>query len=161
MERLDKHFEKLAAASFARYGFAYGELLARWVEVAGADAARICTPQRIKWPRGGGEERRQLAGTLVLRAEPGRGLEVQYLVPLILERVNQFYGFGAVSAAVVQQGATSSSKALKSKIKPLDPAAVRKLDERVGAVADEELKSALRRLGEGVLASRKTSPQDE
>ena len=32
MERLDKHFEKLTKASFARYGFAYGELLARWGE---------------------------------------------------------------------------------------------------------------------------------
>ena len=35
MERLDKHFEKLTKASFARYGFAYGELMARWPEIVG------------------------------------------------------------------------------------------------------------------------------
>jgi len=161
MERLDKHFEKLAAASFARYGFAYGELLARWTEIAGAETARLCTPQRIKWPRGGGDDKRKLSGTIVLRAEPGCGLEVQHLVPLILERVNQFYGFGAISAAVVQQGSSPSSKILKNKGKFIDPSILRAIDERTNQVADDDLKAALRRLGAGVLAARQTSPQDE
>ena len=35
MERLDKHFEKLTKASFARYGFAFGELMSRWPEIVG------------------------------------------------------------------------------------------------------------------------------
>lgn len=161
MERLDKHFEKLAAASFARYGFAYGELLARWADIAGPGIAALCSPERIKWPRGGGEDKRKLGGTLVLKAEPGRALEVQYQVPLILERVNQFYGYGAISAANVHQGVTANAKNLKNKPKSVDAQSREKISGSVSGVADEDLKAALTRLGEGVLAARPTSPQDE
>jgi hypothetical protein len=161
MERLDRHFENLAAASFARYGFAYGELLARWPEIAGTETACLCSPQRIKWPRGGGDDKRKLAGTIVLRAEPGCGLEVQHLVPLILERVNQFYGFGAISAAVVQQGSSHSGNLLRKKGNSLDPKLEKAIDERTDQVADVELRAALRRLGAGVMSARRTSPQGE
>jgi hypothetical protein len=160
MERLDKHFEKLAAASFARYGFAYGELIARWPEIAGNEAARLCTPQRIKWPRGGGEDKRKIAGTLVVRAEPGCGLEVQHLVPVLLERVNRFYGFGAISAAVIQQGATPSLKRMKKQVKSLSGEAAAAIEQKTRGIADEDLKAALRRLGAGVLAGSGSSPQD-
>ncbi len=161
MERIDKHFEKLAAASFARYGFAYGELLARWPEVAGTGIAAICRPERIKWPRGGGDDKRKLGGTLILKTEPGHGLEVQYQVPLILERVNQFYGYGAISEAVVRQASTSHRKLLKNNQKTLDPGEREKISSSVSTVEDETLKAALARLGEGVLARAKVSPQDE
>ena len=97
MERLDKHFEKLTKASFARYGFAYGELMARWPEIVGETLAQYCEPEQIKWPRGAGETAQKLGGTLVIRAEPGRGLDLQYQSHQIIERINQFYGYGAVT----------------------------------------------------------------
>lgn len=161
MERLDKHFEKLAAASFARYGFAYGELLARWPDIAGVEIARLCSPQRIKWPRGGGDDKRKLGGSLVLRAEPGCGLEVQHLVPVILERVNQFYGFGAISTVITQQGSTPSPKNMKRKDNRSSVDVVQAVEARTNGISDDELRAALRRLGEGVLSTSRTSPQAE
>ena len=111
MERLDKHFAKLTKASFARYGFAYGELMARWPEIVGEALARHCEPERIKWPRGAGETAQKLGGTLVIRAAPGRGLDLQYQSHQIIERINQFYGYGAVTAVKIMQGHVSHSKA--------------------------------------------------
>jgi hypothetical protein len=161
MERLDKHFEKLTKASFARYGFAYGELMARWPEIVGETLAQHCEPERIKWPRGSGEMAQKLGGTLVIRAEPGRSLDLQYQSHQIIERINQFYGYGAVTSVKVMQGHVTNAKTLKNKENLLDPETEKVLDTQLELIADERLKQALHRLGAGALANRPNSPQDK
>ena len=161
MERLDKHFEKLTKASFARYGFAYGELMGRWPEIVGETLARHCEPERIKWPRGAGETAQKLGGTLVIRAEPGRGLDLQYQSHQIIERINQFYGYGAVTSVKVMQGHVSTSKPLKNKDNPLDSKTEMALETSLDSIADEKLRQALHRLGAGALAKRPSSPHDK
>jgi hypothetical protein len=161
MERLDKHFEKLTKASFARYGFAYGELLARWPDIVGEGLARHCQPERIKWPRGSGETAQKLGGTLVIRAEPGRGLDLQYQSHQIIERINQFYGYGAVTSVKIMQGHVTASKQLKNKENLLDSKTEKALEERLHSIADEKLKEALHRLGAGALAKKPGSPHDK
>ena len=75
METLTKHFRELTRSAFARYGFAQAELLARWPEMAGEELSRMSEPERIKWPRGLGDNAQRTGGTLIIRAAPGRGLE--------------------------------------------------------------------------------------
>jgi hypothetical protein len=161
MERLDKHFEKLTKASFARYGFAYGELMARWPDIVGETLARHCEPERIKWPRGSGEMAQKLGGTLVIRAEPGRSLDLQYQSHQIIERINQFYGYGAVTSVKVMQGHVTSAKTLKNKENLLDPETEKVLETQLESIADERLKQALHRLGAGALANRPSSPHNK
>ena len=161
MERLDKHFEKLTKASFARHGFAYGELLARWPDIVGEGLSRHSQPERIKWPRGTGETAQKLGGTLVIRAEPGRGLDLQYQSHQIIERINKFYGYGAVTSVKVMQSHITSSKPLKNKDNSLDSATEKALETSLEAIADEKLKQALHRLGAGALANRPSSPQNK
>lgn len=161
MERLDKHFEKLTKASFARYGFAYGELMARWPEIVGETLSQQCEPERIKWPRGAGEMAQKLGGTLVIRAQPGRSLDLQYQSHQIIERINRFYGYGAVTLVKVVQGHVTSAKTLKNKENPLDPETEKELDTQLESIADERLKQALHRLGAGALANRPSSPHDK
>lgn len=161
MERLDKHFEKLTKASFARYGFAYGELMARWPEIVGEALAQHCEPERIKWPRGSGENAQKLGGTLVIRAEPGRGLDLQYQTHHIIERINQFYGYGAVTSIKIMQGHVVNTKLLKNKDISLDSKTEKALETHLESIADEKLKQALHRLGAGALARKTSSPQDK
>jgi hypothetical protein len=161
MERLDKHFEKLTKASFARYGFAYGELMARWPEIVGETLAQRCEPERIKWPRGSGEMAQKLGGSLVIRAEPGRSLDLQYQSHQIIERINQFYGYGAVTSVKVLQGHVASSKTLIKKDNPLDPETEKVLDTELESIVDERLKQALHRLGSGALANRPSPSHDK
>ena len=161
MERLDKHFEKLTKASFARYGFAYGELLARWPEIVGKGLAQLSQPERIKWPRGAGETAQKLGGTLVIRAEPGRGLDLQYQSHQIIERINQFYGYGAVTSVKIMQGHVSTAKHLKNKANSLNVETERTLAAQLEPIADDKLKQALQRLGAGALANKPSSPQDK
>ena len=161
MERLDKHFEKLTKASFARYGFAYGELMARWPEIVGEALAQYCEPERIKWPRGSGENAQKMGGTLVVRAEPGRGLDLQYKTHQIIERINQFYGYAAVTSVKIVQGHVSTSKLLKKKVYSLDDKTEEGLAGHLQAIGDEKLKEALHRLGAGALAKRPGSPHEK
>jgi hypothetical protein len=161
MERLDKHFEKLTKASFARYGFAYGELMARWPEIVGEALAQHCEPERIKWPRGSGENAQKMGGTLVIRAEPGRGLDLQYKTHQIIERINQFYGYGAVTSVRIAQGHVASAKSLKKNINSLDDKTEEGLATHLRAIGDEKLKEALHRLGKGALAKRPGSPHEK
>ncbi len=161
MERLDKHFAKLTKASFARYGFAYGELMARWPEIVGGALAQHSEPERIKWPRGSGENAQKLGGTLVIRAEPGRGLDLQYQTHQIIERINQFYGYGAITSIKIMQGHLAKSKALTNKDNIIDDKTEEALELRLQSIADEKLKEALHRLGAGALARRPGSPHEK
>ncbi len=158
MERLDKHFETLTRASFARYGFAYGELLARWPEIVGPDLSQTCEPERIKWPRGSGASAQKLGGTLVIRAMAGRSLDLQHQTHNIIERINQFYGYGAVNSVKIVQTQTLSSKPLTNKNNPVDLETEKQLAAELESVADEGLRAALQKLGSGALAKRPSSP---
>ena len=159
MERLDKHFEKLTKASFARYGFAYGELLARWPDIVGQNLSQHCEPERIKWPRGTGESEQKLGGTLIIRAVPGRSLDLQHQTHNIIERINQFYGYGAVTSVKIVQSHDLRPKLLKNKINTLDAGTETRLAGELQAISDENLRAALQKLGSGALAKSASSPQ--
>ena len=154
MERLDKHFEKLTKASFARYGFAYGELLARWPDIVGQNLSQHCEPERIKWPRGSGETGQKLGGTLIIRAVPGRSLDLQHQTHNIIERINQFYGYGAVTSVKIAQSYEIFRKPLKNKINLLDAGSENQLIGELQSISDENLRAALQKLGSGALAKR-------
>lgn len=155
METLTKHFRELTRSAFARYGFAQAELLGRWPEIAGMELSRVSEPERIKWPRGTGDNAQRTGGTLVVRAAPGRGLELQYEVPRIIERLNRFFGYGAIaSVKIVQAGSWPATGPA-----PLAELPQKKLFEQsVAAIEDDGLRAALERLGAGVAAAR-GSPQ--
>jgi hypothetical protein len=156
METLDKHFRDLTRAAFARHGFAHGEISARWTEIAGEALGRCSAPERINWPRGTGENAQKRGGTLVIRAAAGRALELQYEIPQIIERVNRFFGHGAIAAVkIAQDGSWHANTPTSAPAPSVNPA----YSQEVAAIADEGLRTALERLGTGVARSSQVSPQ--
>ena len=157
MRTLDKDFRALTRAAFARYGFAYADLITQWPAIVGDALAQWSEPLRIKWPRPGADERKQ-GGTLVIRVVPGRGLDLQHQTPQIIDRINSFYGYAAIASVKIMQG-TISRKPRRPAPRELGPDQIKALEARLEAVADPDLKEALRRLGKGILAPR--SPQSK
>lgn len=158
MESLTKHFRNITRAAFARHGFAQADVVTNWNEIVGEDLAAISAPERIRWPKGAGEEAQKSGGTLVIRATPGRALDIQYEASRIIGRINSFFGYGAVAALkVVQAGALLQ--------KP--PAPARHVlqisidNQELAAMEDGQLKAALERLGQGIAMASKSSPQDK
>ena len=156
METLDKHFRELTRAAFARYGFAQSELVGRWPEIAGEALAGFSAPERIKYPRGSGETAQKSGGTLVVRAAPGRALELQYAVPAIIERINRFLGYGAVSTVKIVQAPSWPGQG--SAPPPANELKI-PFEQELAAVEDQSLKAALTRLGEAVARTSPVSPQ--
>ncbi len=130
------------------HGFAQADILSQWNAIAGDRLAGLCKPERIKWPRAG----EQRGGTMILQATQGRALDVQYAIPALKERVNQFFGYEAITAIKVVQGHDLS------KTVPVPPQNSR-VDDTILAdlsnISDPELKAALARLSQ----SLKRSPQ--
>ncbi len=163
MKTLHKYTRNLTRAAFERYGFGYGELLARWPEIVGADLAEVSAPERIKWPRrhDGRPDRGQPGGgTLVVRVAEGRGLELHYLSPRIIERINGFYGYTAIAGLKLLQGKLPKANARLLRRKP-DPASLAKVEQRLHAIGDEQLRRSLKRLGEGVLSQSQSGVKVE
>ena len=85
-------------------------------------------------------------GTLLLRVEGPAALEIQHLSGVILERVNQFFGWQAVASMRLRQAPLSRRAAPRSQPVP-DPAATARIAATLAEIRDEKLRQALARLG--------------
>ena len=158
MDTLDKHFREITKPVFKRHGFGHGELLSRWPEIAGEELALHCEPEKIRWPRQPGEVARKSGGTLFVTAAAGRGLDIQYQAPVMIERINRFFGYGAIAAVKITQGNLKHRP--KERPAPLAPAPA-ELVAGIAEVDDPGLKDALTRLAAGVASRRSSSPQGQ
>jgi hypothetical protein len=138
------------ADTFARQGFASTELVTHWTEIVGAEIAEHCEPLRLKWPRGGDVDAPEPA-TLMLRVEGPVAIEIQHLSPVILERVNRFFGWRAVGRLALRQAPLARRPAPPVRPAP-DPLAAAQV-ARTLDVADEDLRNALARLGAAIKRS--------
>ena len=132
-------------------GFATTALLSDWPAIVGRDLARFTMPDRVIWPRRRDDEtqapvkgHRSGGATLVLRIEGPRAIEVQHRSSQILERVNSYFGYQAVTEMRFLQAPIG--RAAKAKRAPKPPLPAYTLPKSAG-IADEGLAGALSRLG--------------
>jgi hypothetical protein len=156
METLSKHFREITKAAFARYGFAQADVVANWEAIVGSELAAVSAPERIRWPRGAGEQAQKQGGTLVIRAAPGRALELQYEASRITQRINSFFGYGAVAGIKVVQAHDLPPRPGKPVALPEKPVCEQELAE----FEESPLKTALERLGRAVAGSSRGSQQE-
>lgn len=135
---------------FARQGFAAGELVRRWPEIAGAEIAALAEPAKLQWPRGErGRDGATEPATLVLRVEGPAAIEIQHLAPIILERVNRFFGWRAVARLALRQAPLPHRRSRPARPR-VDAERARELAAALTTVEDEGLRAALGRLGAAV-----------
>lgn len=131
-----------------RQGFASAEIVARWADIVGTDIAAHSEPLKINWPRRGDEEAAEPA-TLILRVEGPAAIEIQHQSSVILERVNQFFGWRAIGRLALRQ-APLRRRAPKKAPPPPDPATTARIAESLPQVENEDLRQALARLGAAI-----------
>jgi hypothetical protein len=152
METLGKHFQSLTKAAFERHGFAQADLLSQWPAIVGDDIAAMARPEKIKWPHKTDGNQRS-GGTLIIRAEPGRSLDLHYQGPRMMSRINQYFGYEAVTAIKVLTSTDTPGKTVQ---KPaIDTATIR---PQLTGIEQPELQDALALLGAGI-AAKNRSPQ--
>ena len=137
---------------FQRRGFAQAAVLTQWREIVGGDIAASSCPERLSFPRGRAE-----GGTLRIRVAGGLALELQHLEPVLIERLNAFFGAPTVARLALVQGPLPAPRPAPSRPqrRALSAAEESQIDAAVAPAADPALRSALRSLAR---ARRQRSP---
>jgi hypothetical protein len=132
---LSECVEPLARPLFKEQAAGLARLWQQWESIMGPKLAACCYPEKIQFPKNG-----RTQGTLVVAVAHGFALEVQYAQVLILERVNSYYGYQAISR--LQVGTTFTPAMAKPRPKRI----TKPLALDAGCteqVEDAELKAAL------------------
>jgi len=134
---------RLAAPIVARRGGGVlGRLKAEWAAVVGAELAAATWPESLSRD-----------GALKLRVASHLALELQHRAPLVIERINQFFGRGVIARLVLVQGPLPLAAPPPTAMpEPLSAEEAKALDLRLGDITDPELRAALAGLGRLVLA---------
>lgn len=138
---------------FGKRGFANGAILTDWPSIAGELLARHSLPERITYPAGA-----RSGGTLHLRIDSGgMATELQHLEPVLIERINGFFGFKAIGRLKIIQGPlpAPADKPASGAGRPLDEAEEKDLAHSLADVEDEDLHRALSALGRAMAGRRK------
>ena len=154
MKPIGKQFSKITRPVYARHGHAWAGLLANWSTIVGPQLADISTPEKITWPgKAHASKHQKLGGTLSLLVAYGRALEVQHMSVQIIERINTFFGYGAIGQIKIRQGKIEKpGQPDRAKLPPLTKKEKAGIDRQVEAIGDQSLQNALSRLARGVLA---------
>jgi hypothetical protein len=133
---------KLAAPVIAkRGGGILVRLKAEWGAIIGADWAAVT------WPTALGRD-----GVLKLRTASGAALELQHRAPLLIERINLFFGRRVITRLALVQGPLPlTPPPPEPLLRALAPDEVKALDQRLVEIADPELRAALARFGKAVI----------
>ena len=139
---------EVGRAAFRRFGFVQSSIVSRWREIVGDRYAAVSSPESIRFPPG-----RRSAGVLTLVVEGAHAPMMQHVAPVIMERVNRFFGYPAVDRLSIRQGIVQVAR----RIPRVAPPSLRPISAELGdslrAIADPELRACLESLARGVAAS--------
>lgn len=143
----------IARTAWRSRGFINQEIVARWVEIVGEDIAGNAVPLRLSFPRG-----ERMGGTLEIRVTPAFAPMLQHSEPRIIERVNRFFGYGAVARIKLQQGPVQRQAPPKPPAPPSppDPQAVAQSGKLVKPIKDDKLRELLERWGAAILQKKRS-----
>jgi len=132
-------------AAFRRFGFVQSSIVSRWREIVGERYAGVSAPESIRFPPG-----RKSDGVLTLVVAGAHAPMLQHVTPVIIDRVNRFFGYPAVARVSFRQGVMPAPKKKPAppSLRPI-PAP---MGESLRAVADPELRAVLESLARGIAA---------
>ena len=151
---LAEFLDSCRGPTVAKLGFSGADSIVSWPEIVGERLAAYSQPVKVEWPRRASPDAPADPSTLVIRTESAFALELQHLAPVIIERVNAFYGWRCVGRLVLKQGPVIRPAPPKPRPEP-GPAERAQASEAARAVEDEGLRGALERLGSAVLAAER------
>jgi hypothetical protein len=141
--RMGEMLPDVGGTAFRRFGFVQSSIVSRWKEIVGDRYAHVSAPESIRFPHG-----KRADGVLTLAVGGAHAPMMQHVVPVIIERVNRFFGYSAVARVVIRQGEVERTPARAPRVE-LVPMPV-ELGESLRTIGDPELKAVLESLARGV-----------
>jgi hypothetical protein len=135
--------QRVAHAALGRHSQAEAALLTAWPSIVGREIAGLCRPLRITFPTR--SHRRD--GTLEVRVPSAQAVRLKHLEPLVVERVNAWFGYTAVAALRLHHAPLDdATDTTPPRPRPADPPSETARAE-AGTIPNPELRAALARLG--------------
>jgi hypothetical protein len=142
LRRLPDLLSSLLDPAARRRGLAEAKLLTEWPSIVGPALAGRCQPIRLDNSTG------RAGGVLVLHVTGAAALELQHSELQILERINGFFGYPAVTRLrLIQAPPRSRSRPAPPVDRPVSPADELEVSEAVQLIRDPGLRTALADLG--------------
>lgn len=125
--------------AFRRFGFVQASVVSRWAEIVGERYAKVSSPESIRFAAG-----RKSDGTLTVVVQGAHAPLMQHLAPVIVERVNRFFGYPAVARLAFRQGSPvpEPERPKRPELRPVP----KELGEGLREIADPELRACLESL---------------
>src|SRR6476620_6480734 len=132
--------------SFRRFGFVQSSIVSRWAEIVGARYAKVSSPESIRFPTGS-----KGGGVMTLLVDGAHAPLIQHLTPMIVDKVNRFFGYAAINRIVFKQGRPPAppAKPERPQLRPVP----KELGEGLREIADPELRACLESLAAQIAAS--------
>ncbi|MCC3303394.1 DUF721 domain-containing protein [Sneathiella sp. HT1-7] len=100
---------KSSKAALVKRGFAQADILTHWPAIVGPNLANFSSPEKLTYSRQGNKD-----ATLRIRVAPGWAPEFQHFEPLVIERINSFFGYRAISRLQLIQAPVKKPEVRKS-----------------------------------------------
>lgn len=149
---------KITKPVFEKFGFPAAALVTEWPAIVGEDIASYTAPEKLNWPplqygsqdedgQSRRDNRTKSGATLVLRVEGPRALDIQFQSQQIMDRINTFFGYRAITALRIVQ-APLQKAARVDLAPPKAPRPMPKTD--IDEIENDRLRAALKKLEEGI-----------
>lgn len=141
--------------AFRRYGFAKSDIHLHWNDIVGPVLARSSLPERLVTPKQH-ENTDNKAGTLHVRVDGSYAPEMQHLEPLVIDRINSYYGFKAVEKLIFRHGLIEENiEEIKYQPPILSDSQKNDLETLLQDIKDDKLRKSLFDVGAEILARAK------
>jgi len=141
--RLGEYTRQIVKPVFKSRGLMEGKIMTHWAQIVGEKISQVAIADRIVFPRG-----KRTEGTLYLSVTSAGAFLLHYSQDIILDRVNQFFGYSALSKVHMIHDLVIPKKIPPPPpLPPLSKKDIAWLDESLSGVTDPDLKACLEKLG--------------
>ena len=146
---------KVTGPIMSKQGFASGAIVTEWSAIVGEHMAARSIPEKVIHSREKG-----VGGVLRLCvASGGVATELQHLAPLLLDRINTYFGYSAITRLqFVHRPLPRATAPRPPRPRPLTPEEEQRLAESLAGIEDPKLRQSLEGLGRAILG--RETPSD-
>ena len=149
---LTKDITQLTQHIFGAHGFVGIDLIAHWTEIVGEELSFGVLPTRLTFPY-----KQRANGVLHVRTAGGTfALLFEHQKNRVIDRVNTYFGYPAVSEIRIVQGAVKLPKQEATEIEwPLGDEEVQEVLNKIDLIEDDALRAKAFELGVAMIRKRK------
>jgi len=148
---LTREVQAITRPILGQRGFAEIDILGSWEEMVGAELARGISPEKLSF-----EKNKRTNGTLFVRSAGGAFATLfEFQKQRVIERINSFFGYPAVSQIKIRQGNLKLRPSVIQAPQSLTPAEEAALQQRVSGIEDEGLRQQAYEIGKAIILKKR------